>query len=220
MSEDFKTTIAKNLTGSAPVLAVVVGAVFALLGLAGGITYQQWLPMTEVPTRLLSGALGVGLIIFGLNRANATNANRFQPREYGIKIQYPTAGSQVSTNDVGGSIERDLPEGYCLRVFRVFPGSNRFVPLSKARVDTHTKTWVAERCNIGGKTGDQRYYAAYLCGPSAEVLIAFHNEAVTVHRKTMEEYEKLAGKAADFLPSVDGRTVDMHECDRVSVVRL
>ena len=219
MSDDYKATLAKNITGSAPALAMVFGAIFILLGLAGGVTYQQWFPMPDMASRVLAGAMGVALLMLGFLRGQAAQATRLDPRDFGIKIQYPVPGSRVSTVDVGGVIARDLPEGYCLRVFRVYPGSNNFVPLSKARVDAHAKTWVAERCHIGGNKDDPRFYAAYLCGPSAEVLIAFHNEAASAHRTSMDEYEAATGKKTNFLPSITGRTTDMHECDRVAVVR-
>lgn len=218
MSDDYKATIAQNLTGSIPTLAVVLGGVFVLLGLAGGITYHQWLPFHDVLSRVLAGAFGVGLIAVGFHRSHRADA-ALKPRDFGIKIQFPTAGSRVNTVDVVGSIAKALPRGYGLRVFRVYPGSNNFVPLSKARIDEHAKTWVAERCHIGGVTGDQRFYAAYLCGPDAEVLVGFHSEAVAVHRRTMDAYEKAAGEKAEFLPSIAQRTSDMYECDRVSVVR-
>jgi hypothetical protein len=219
MSDDYKTTIVKNITGSVPALAVVVGAAFTLLGLAGGVTYRQLLPMQETTTRVLSGALGIALIVFGFVRTHAVSTTRLNPRDFGIKIQFPTPGTRVNTVDVGGTIEKGLPDGHCLRVFRIFPGSNNFVPLSKARIDIHAKTWVAERCHIGGNKDDQRFYAAYICGPSAEALIDFHNEAVSAHRTSMDEYENATGKKTNFLPSVAGRTTDMYECDRVSVVR-
>jgi hypothetical protein len=193
--------------------------VFVLLGLSGGVTYHQWLPIQDVGARVVSGVVGGLLILFGIIRSQTAKAASLEPRQFGIKIQYPAAGSSVSTVDVGGVIEKDLPPGYCLRVFRVFPGSNNFVPLSKARIDAHKKAWVAEHCHIGGKTNDRRSFAAYICGPSAEVLITFHNEAVSIHRKTMEQFEKATGKEAEFLPSIAGRTEDMFECDRVAVIR-
>lgn len=217
--EDYKAVIAKKVTESVPLLLILVGCVFVLLGLSGGIAYQQWLPIQDVAARVISGALGSGLIMFGVVRSHTTKSGMLDPHGFGIKIQYPTAGSHVNTVDVGGVIEKDLPPGYCLRVFRVYPGSNSFVPLSKARIEVRKKTWVAERCHIGGKTNDRRSFAAYVCGPSAEVLIRFHNEAVSIHRATMEQFEKATGKEAEFLPPIAERTEDMFECDRVAVVR-
>lgn len=217
--EDYKAVIAKKVTESVPLLLVLLGSVFVVLGLSGGITYQQWLPIQDVAARVISGVLGGVLIVFGAFRSHTTKGATLDPHGFGVKIQYPAAGSHVNTVNVGGAIEKDLPPGYCLRVFRVYPGSNSFAPLSKARIDIRKKTWVAERCHIGGKTNDQRSFAAYICGPSAEVLINFHNEAVSVHRKTMEQFEKATGKEAEFLPSIAARTEDMFECDRVAVVR-
>ena len=54
---------------------------------------------------------------------------------------------------------------------------------------------------------------------NAEALISYHNAAVEIHRKLMNEYENVSNKKADFLPAVEVRTTDMYECDRVSVVR-
>jgi hypothetical protein len=218
MAEGLKETLLAKLLDSVPLLLILLGACFAVLGLAGGVIYQQWLPMPDPLPRSLSAAFGVLLIAVGIVRSHPTKISAINPLDYGIKIQYPAPASRVNTVDVGGSIEKDLPNGYCLRVFRIYPGSNNFVPLAKARVELHKKTWVAERCHIGGDKDDQRFFAVYLCGPSAEVLVAFHNEAVSVHRKTMDQLRDAGVSKVGFLPSVTGRTEDMHECDRVAVI--
>lgn len=218
MAEGLKETLLAKLLDSVPMLLILLGTAFVVLGLAGGVTYQQWLPMPDAVPRGLSGAFGALLIAIGVLRSHPAKPVVIRHLDYGIKIQYPTPASRVSTVDVGGSIEKSLPDGYCLRVFRIYPGSNNFVPLAKARVELHKKSWVAERCHIGGEKDDQRAFAAYICGPSAEVLIAFHNEAVSVHRKTMEQLQEAGIAKIGFLPSVTGRTEDMYECDRVAVI--
>ncbi len=219
MAESIKEAFLTKLLDSVPVLLIVVGVALALLGLAGGITYNSWFIIDEPIARIVTCVLGVVLIGIGVTRSPEVKPTTLRPSDYGIKIHSPGAGEQVDSVDVRGAIERPLPDGYCLRIFRVYPGTENFVPLGKARIDLGKKSWVADRCTLGGKTGDKRALAAYIVGPSGEVLINFHNSAASVHRVTMEELRKATGATAEFLPTIAGRTADMFECDRVSLVR-
>lgn len=215
MADDFKTTLAQNLTGSVPILLMLFGTAFALLGLAGGITHEQWFPIPDSIARIASGVIGLTLIGVGFLRAGSETA--LKPDTHSVKITSPLGGSKVTVTDVAGTIEKDLPKGYCLRIFRIYLDSNKCTPLSMAHVDTKAKTWVAHKCNIGGKPGDERAYAVFICGPSAEALVEFHNRAVDVHRKTMTDFKKQTGSDASYLPAIEQRTADMHECHRVKV---
>jgi hypothetical protein len=52
--EDYKAVIAKKVTESVPLLLILLGCVFVLLGLSGGVTYQQWLPIQDVAARVIT----------------------------------------------------------------------------------------------------------------------------------------------------------------------
>jgi hypothetical protein len=214
--KDFKTAIVDFFASSVGNLCIALGAVFILLGAAGGITYDHWFPIQELAARGGCGALGVTLIVVGLFRANAKSV--LKADAYGIKIASPIAGSAVSTADVAGDIDKALPDGYCLWVFRIYLDSDKYVPLSKAFIDLKAKTWVAHNCYVGGKLGDKRAYGAYICGPSAEALIKYHKEAADAHRETMKDFKNRTGLDAGYLPAIQARTADMYECDRVKVV--
>jgi len=219
MADDTKYALLSNLLDRVPALLIVLGVVACLIGLAGGVTYHSWFEIKDLIPRVGACVLGVALLILGMIQSRAEKHGRIRASDYGIKIVHPAAGEHVGAVDVKGTISRPLPDGYLLRVFRLYPGSNNFVPLAKARFTNDGKSWVAENCSPGGKAGDRRALAAYIVGSDAEALIDFHNEAVAVHRKTMDELKKATGVDADFLPSVARRTQDMYECDRVQIVR-
>lgn len=219
MAEGVKEAIVNKLLDSVPMALVVLGAVFVLLGLAGGITYQQWLPISDEMPRIASGLIGAVLIGVGIFRSHISKPLVVQPIDYSIKILSPTTGSQVTKVDVSGSIKKKLPDGYCLRVFRALPGRDILYPLRKARIDIDNKTWLAEQCDIGGAKGEQRSFVVYLCGPNAEALLDFHSLAVSEHDRTMRELLKATGNQGNYLPWIKTTTRDMHECCRVSVTR-
>jgi hypothetical protein len=197
-----------------PLVLILLGAAFVVLGL----TDNSWLPMTDPTARLFSGTLGTVLLLLGIVWSRSATSSSIRPADYGIKITYPLPGDQVDMVDVQGSITRDLPPNHCLRVFRIYP-DDKYVPLTKARIDLSAKTWIADRCSIGGMKGDKRSYAAYIVGESGEALIDFHNAAVAVHRKTIEQLKDAKGPDPEYLPAVSARTKDMYECSTVRVVR-
>ncbi len=78
--------------------------------------------------------------------------------------------------------------------------------------------WIADNCNVGGKSGDRRSIAAFIVGPSGAALIEYHYDAGRVHRKTVLELEQLTQKQRDdWLPALPVDTPDMVECHRVPI---
>ena len=82
--------------------------------------------------------------------------------------------------DVHGTLETKIPPGYRLRVLRIYP-NNDVYPLREATVAPDGRTWEALSCDIGGVSGNDRSLGAYLCGPGAEALFAYLEDAVQVH---------------------------------------
>ena len=221
MAEGDKQAWITKLIESIPALLIVLGVGMLILGFAEGIKYNQWLPITDPLGR--AGAFVTGAILLGLGVYSwtATKSPSLTPSAYGIKINHPKSGDRiVDVVDVRGTIKKPVPEGFTLRVFRIYPDSDAFVPVGgKARVDMQSGTWEADRCSVGGKTGDKRAIAVYLVGASGSALIEYHTEAARVHRRTIDRLFDATKIEGEFLPPVGLRTQDMFECDRVPVWR-
>jgi hypothetical protein len=218
MTEDAKNAVLTKLLESLPTLLVMLGVGLLVLGLAGGITYNAWLPIPDTVGRtgaVVAGVVvcGIGLLLFRSSKTASVIASN-----YGIRITHPKDGDEIEIADVTGTIRKSLPEGYSLRIFRIYPGSERITPIGTASVDIESGTWIAAHCHAGGKTGDKRSIAAFLVGASGVALIEYHNEAGQLHRKTLDQL-RAAGLDGDYLPAIGTRTTDMFECHRVLVKR-
>jgi hypothetical protein len=207
------TVLSENLS----LLLVVVGTLLLLLGLAGGVMHGGWLPIKETPARIT--AVLVGAIIIGLGIFSWTSVpKKPNPRTLGIKILYPKDGDHVGIVDIGGSIAEELPKGYSLAVFKIFPNSRTFAPIGEVMI-LGDGTWKAERCNIGGNAGDRRIVGVYLVGPEARVLLDYFNEAGARHRTTMNALKAATGQAGDYLPHLTDGTSDLIQCHTVGLYR-
>ncbi|HEY6141450.1 MAG TPA: hypothetical protein VI670_27145 [Thermoanaerobaculia bacterium] len=212
--------IGTALIESAPTLLIVVGTGLLILGLAGGVTYGNWLPIGEPFARLAAGSVGLALITVGiwLSIANASG-NMPNASRYGIEITQPRTGDSVAKIAVRGTIKKPtLPRGFSLHVFRHYPGKDEFVPMSNARIDKQAKTWESGVCDIGGKPGEPRDIAVCLVGPAGKVLLDYYKIAAEKHRDAGKELEKL-GQPGSWAPPIQATTPDMIECARVAVRR-
>ena len=216
MSEGTWPSVLLRLVDRVPLVLLVLGTALLVLGLTSGITYNNWLPMPEPTARIASGVIGLALLAIGSFWSLRAASALIVAGDYGIRITYPRAGDEVETVDVQGTITRDLAAGYCLRVFRVYP-DHGLVPLTMAKIDMATKSWVANRCHIGGRKGEMRAFAAYIVGESGEALVAFHDVAVNIHSETMEQARAAKGAVPKYLPPIAKRTKDMFECAEVRV---
>ena len=220
MADDIKKTIAEKILDSFPTLLAVAGVGLVVLGIAGGISYGSWLPIPDAVGRLAAGI--VGCVVFGIGvllyfSAQSKKPLRIEPSKYGIKITLPRDGEEVVVVDVRGVLKQALPEGYAIRLFRIYPGSERMTPIGRATIDLAAGTWVADHCNAGGKPGDKRSLAAFIVGPSGSALIEYHNDAARAHRKTMDQLREATGKEGEYLPAIPTIQPDMIECHRVPI---
>ena len=208
--------IVSKLVESISALLIVLGVILLALGFAGGITYNHWFPITGMDGKYGAIVAGTALTILGVfNRKS--NGSIPQARRYDIKIDYPKEGDSVDIIDVRGSIKLPLPEGYTLKIFRIYPGSDTLVPVGEGRVNNETKTWVAENCNVGGISGDRRSLGAFLVGPGGKALLNYFSSALDTHQEVLEELKQKAQIQGKYLPAIQERTPDMIECHRVSV---
>ena len=220
MPDDVKKTIVEKLLDSFPTLLAVGGIALVVLGFAGGISYNGFLPIPDAAGRLGAAGAGAVLLLIGVVLHQSSQVKR-SPKpdlsKHGIKITVPREGDEVDIVDVRGVIKGALPDGYSLRVFRIYPGSERMTPIGKATVDASAGAWVADHCHAGGKTGDKRSIGVFLIGAAGTALIEYHNDAARVHRKTMEQLRVATGSEGDFLPALPANVPDMFECHRVAV---
>ena len=218
---DWKERGIERLLGSASVILAVAGIAFIALGIVGSV--KDWMHLEE-SWRYISVALGVVLLVFGMR----TWDREISPRLPRIKITSPTPNSEATRVDVFGTVEGTIPKGYVLRLMRVY-GNERFTPVGPKRIEVKAGEWVAQDCELGGKPGEKRYFAAYLVGPSGEALLAYHNEASSTHQRTLSQLRTLSKAAVkekslqaatpepEYLPAIEKRTTDMFECYRVSL---
>jgi len=218
MAEDPKAESLTKLLESLPALLFVLGVVLLVLGLAGGVTYNAWLPIPDTIPRIGAGIAGVVVFGIGLFLSKTSGAKTISAGAYGIRITYPKDGDEIEFADVAGTIKKALPEGFSLRIFRIYPGSERMTPIGTASIDIENGAWVAAHCHVGGKTGDKRSIAAFLVGQSGVALIEYHNEAGQLHQKTLKQLQAV-GLEGDYLPAIRTKTDDMFECHRVLIKR-
>jgi len=218
--EDTKTAAISKLIDRIPTLLVVFGILVVILGIAKGITYSNWLPILDWPSRVAAGAFGIALILMGLFGVKPA-AILPKAKDYGIAITDPKPGASVVVTDVRGDIKKPLPDHYTLRVFRVYD-KERFYPLRECRIDYERNEWEANGCDLGGAaSGETRIFAVNIVGPDGAALIDYVRSAAQVHNPVRDALEEATKSKVASLPLIEflGRTRDMIECDRVLVRR-
>ena len=83
MADDWKTSLAKGLINSIPALLILLGAVFVLVGVAGGAEYHDFPPL-DTASRLAAGAFGS--VLLGLGYRRKTFDTLGEPDSYGVRI--------------------------------------------------------------------------------------------------------------------------------------
>lgn len=68
--------VLNTLLESPPAIAIVLGVILLGLGLASGVTYSGWFPITGQAERSIAGVCGVLSICFGFWRTMASS-NRY-----------------------------------------------------------------------------------------------------------------------------------------------
>jgi hypothetical protein len=219
--EDFKTTLLNKLPDIFDIVLILLGVAIVILAAASGYKSKEGvLPITGSTSRIALAAFGVVVMVVGLTiRLRGLNSTDFvpKPKDYDVKIFYPTPLAKVSRVDVGGSFKKEPPPGYSLWVFRLYD-DGRIYPLRECTINEKEKTWEASDCDLGGKQGTKRSLSVNLVGKDGKALIAYIREAVQKFRPIRDDLVKLSGKNdVDYLPSVLERTRDMVQCSYVKV---
>ena len=203
-----------RLVESLPALLIILAAVFLALGLAGGVTYHDFLPMQETTPRVLAGVACIVLIGLAVYLSKTAASITLPKKEAcGIAITSPREGEHIGIVNVEGTIKKKLPARYTLETLRMYPEGG-FVPMGRAEPDYKAGTWRAHGCNIGGVSGNARIIGAYLVGPSGRTLFKYYDQANDV----LKIARRLAKRDDIYLPPLEP-TEDMVECARVGVIR-
>lgn len=194
MADDWKEIVSK-LIDKVPVLVLLLGVSFVVLGLSKGAKY---VPIVETPARVVSGVFGVCLCVTGLWLLRTQN---ILPKAdaYGIKIQAPAEGDIVHIVDVSGTIKKTrLPTDYTLEVFRLY-SADAFIPVGRAYIDKENKTWKASQCDVGGTPKQKREIAAFLVGPAGTALIEYQKMVTKAHRIALDQLTDCGKQARNVL---------------------
>lgn len=142
-----KTTITK-LIDRAPLAVIVIGVIVFIMGAAGGLPIgNPPLLVRDFFWRAGLGLMGLILVAAGLlllsreNGLSIRGGQKADASKYGIKIESPREGAQVSEFvDISGSYTIKPPDN-ALRLFTVVPDGGWFWPQAIAQFDTAEKKW-------------------------------------------------------------------------------
>jgi hypothetical protein len=138
-----------------------------------------------------------------------------EAKDFGIVITHPASDIQITEADVGGTIKKDIPQGYTLWVFREYK-DNGFWPVLRCVVNMAKRTWEAPGCDIGGgKSGEHRWFSVNLVGADGAALIEYMKSANKEHKKIRDQLSSLGKTDLPNSPLIYRRTHDMLECQRV-----
>ena len=204
----------QKLIDRAPLFLVIVGTIVVFIGLAKGITYDNWFPITDDVGRYGAIVVGAVLLLVGLFLFIKTPAPLLKASDYGIVITTPRPYESVDVVEIAGTMKKAPPGGYKLMVLRIYPDTKHRAihPLREVEYGNDGKSWNAKGCDIGGKPGDNRVLGIYLVGQSGLALFDYYDEAAKVHIAT-----KRPNSAP--LPPITVRTPDMIKCEEVALVR-
>jgi hypothetical protein len=207
-------------------LLLLLGFVVFVFSLIGGIHYAGIAPFDDQHYRTIG--LVVGILIMALSvliwfiLPKHSTVTIPKASAHGIKITSHSDGDNVPESvTVRLEVQKPLPQGYDLYIFRVYPRSGHLYPASIARHTGPGKVWEASPCSLGGRQGEERIIAAFLVGPSGQALVQYFHDASDSHGRTLQELRKAMenAEAGEYLPNIRTKTQDMVECCQVKVRR-
>jgi hypothetical protein len=203
------------------IVLTILGIAIVLLGLAGGVTYNKWLPIPDLNWRLAVCGLGVLVMCVGLYLTYAaSNVSVPNPKDHKVSIDSPEKNDRVEAFiDVRGTINGDVPRGYKLWVRINKDGS--MWPMRECSISQDRDKWEAFECEIGGKVGDKRGISVNFAGSDGRVLIKYLRQAMERHNSLRDELVRATGKpSSSYTPPLTEGTNDIIECHRVTVERV
>ena len=220
----WETTLVKRLADWIPGLLISVGAIFVLLGIAGGVGDHDFLPIKAGNERILLAVAGLIFVSLGIGFWFYARQHNFlvagkDVKALGVKIIFPRDGSRVSVVTVRGTFEEPPPPGYELRSLRYYPNMDGFIPHGRIVLDHEKKTWEIADFDVGGGRDDARGIEICLAGHDGQVLLDNWTKAHEVHKETLEYLKGLTGKYGMWLGPMTRRTHDLTKCARVTVIK-
>jgi hypothetical protein len=205
-----------KLVESPESLLIVLGAVLLALGASGGVTYNNWFPITQLWAQAFLGTAGFILVLVG---SFLVRLKPKSPRPYGISITYPEKNDHVHITDVKGTI-RKRPTDYSLWLFRVYT-DQKYTPVRQINPVEGEQTWQVKGIDVGGTPGENRELRVYLVGRSGQAFLHYYQEASKSHNAVMDNFKVPKDSKDRWVPPIGEpfKDLDMIECDRVPVVR-
>lgn len=217
-------------------IALVLGVLLVVLGAAGGIAYQSYLPIQNLWARILLMLIGAFIVVFSFSKNETkTELSSADIEKLGIKIRSPRANDKIRGKiRVVVEASKAMPEGYELHVLRGYPHENGFVPNAKAQKTTNQLEWIVEEFDIAGVKDDVRRIEAWLVGINGRALLenwqVNHRVLVGANGSLKGIKEKAIGLPesqvnwlpaikVNWLPAIQTKTTDMHRCDSISVTK-
>lgn len=205
----------QKLFESTELLLIVLGILVVIFGAAGGVTYNNWFPISQQWAQIFVSIVG---LLFALCGVLFVLVKPRSARPYGISITSPTRGAQIKRTNVTGTIRKLPPKEYKLWILRIYP-TDEYQPLRKISLNKGQKDWEARDCDIGGKPGESRRLGACLIGPTSQILFEYFLFATDRHNRMMDELNVPQDKKDRWLPPLKEFGEDMIMCDAVDVIR-
>jgi hypothetical protein len=200
-----------------PVSLIIVGGLAVIiLGLAGGIQYNNWLPIASGLPQISTVVIGILIFISGVV---LTVIKPTSPRPYGITITSPARNEPVNVTRVEGKIRKHPPARYELWLLRMYSNGD-FLPLRNVILSSGQEEWSVPDFNVGGRSGEHRIITAALVGPAGQVLFSYFSSAARRHNTWMDRLKVDGDERDRYLPNLERQMmakVDIIECDRVDV---
>src|SRR5436305_748955 len=114
MSDKGYSALLGPLLRNTPLALDVVGVLLFAFAAAGGLPQFQ-IFVADPVWRIALAVLSLAVVAMGGFQLWAWKAPAaIDPEKYGVRITYPTAGSEIGTTDVIGTIIADVPSEYSL----------------------------------------------------------------------------------------------------------
>lgn len=203
-----------------------LGVVVFVVGAAGGITYNGWLPITRDWAQwsmMAAGAILVATSFLKHNQASSLDADRIA--KLGIEITTPQPNERLSSKARVTVVSKEpLPDGYELHVLRGYPRVKGVVPNAKTHKTAGKLEWIAHDFDIGGVPNDTRTIEVWLVGANGTALFENWETNHTIVSNANRELRRLGEIAnqkpsIEWLPPITRFTTDMHRCQSVVVFK-
>lgn len=216
----------RDIVASHAKTALWLGVIVFIVGAAGGVSYNGWLPITREWAQWSMMAAGAVLAAVSfLKQAPEVALDADKITKLGIKITAPQANERVTSKTrVTVVSDEPIPEGYELHVLRGYPRVKGIVPNAKTHKTAGKLEWVTHDFDIGGIPKETRTIEVWLVGASGTALLDNWEANHAIVSKANRELRRL-GEIANQKPDIEWLqpitrfTSDMCRCQSIVVVK-